>query len=44
MDAGYPDNADLRIDQATGKIVLSPRRGKARRQSALDLEASRSPQ
>jgi TnpA family transposase len=39
VDAGYPDNADLTIDQATGKVVLSPRKGKARRQSALDLEA-----
>ncbi|GGV55782.1 hypothetical protein GCM10010245_88500 [Streptomyces spectabilis] len=24
VDAGYPDNADLTIDQATGKMVLSP--------------------
>jgi Transposase and inactivated derivatives, TnpA family len=39
VDAGYPDNADLTIDQGSGKIVLSPRKGKARRQSALDLEA-----
>ncbi|MBF6047911.1 Tn3 family transposase [Streptomyces sp. NRRL B-1677] len=39
VDAGYPDNADLTIDAASGKIVLSPRKGKDRRKSALDLEA-----
>ncbi|MFD3920181.1 Tn3 family transposase [Streptomyces sp. NPDC058595] len=39
VDAGYPDNADLTIDQGAGRIVLKPRQGKARRQSALDLEA-----
>ncbi|MEU9005377.1 Tn3 family transposase [Streptomyces sp. NPDC048551] len=38
VDAGYPDNADLTIDKDSGKIVLSPRRGKDRRTSAQDLE------
>ncbi|MFF0221564.1 Tn3 family transposase [Streptomyces sp. NPDC004629] len=31
VDAGYPDNADLTIDTASGKIVLTPRKGKDRR-------------
>ncbi|MFE2184899.1 Tn3 family transposase [Streptomyces sp. NPDC059455] len=39
VDAGYPDNADLTIDTASGKIVLTPRKGKDRRKSAQDLEA-----
>ncbi|WP_225887641.1 transposase [Streptomyces canus] len=39
MDAGYPDNADLTIDTASGKIVLTPRKGKDRRKSAQALEA-----
>ncbi|MBZ6476415.1 Tn3 family transposase [Streptomyces griseocarneus] len=39
VDAGYPDNADLTIDQASGKMVLTPRKGKDRRRSAQDLEA-----
>jgi hypothetical protein len=39
VDAGYPDNADLAIDAASGKIVLTPRKGKDRRKSAQDLEA-----
>ncbi|MBQ1095040.1 Tn3 family transposase [Streptomyces sp. b94] len=38
VDAGYPDNADLSIDKDTGKIVLSPRKGKERKTSAQDLE------
>ncbi|MEU7688781.1 transposase, partial [Streptomyces spectabilis] len=38
VDAGYPDNADLTIDKDSGKVVLSPRRGKDRRTSAQDLE------
>lgn len=28
MDAGYPDNADLAIDAASGKIVLTPRKAR----------------
>lgn len=38
VDAGYPDNADLTIDKDTGKIVLSPRKGKDRKTSAQELE------
>jgi TnpA family transposase len=39
VDAGYPDNADLVIDE-DGRAVLKARRGKDRRPSALALEAA----
>ena len=39
VDAGYPDNADLSIDEQ-GNPVLKRRKGKDRRASALALEAA----
>jgi TnpA family transposase len=39
VDAGYPDNADLMIDEG-GRAVLKARKGKERRTSALALEAA----
>ena len=39
VDAGYPDNADLVIDD-DGRAVLKTRRGTERRASALALEAA----
>ncbi|HEY8741622.1 MAG TPA: Tn3 family transposase, partial [Chloroflexota bacterium] len=38
VDAGYPDNADLVIDAATGVPTLKRRRGQERRPAALALE------
>jgi hypothetical protein len=38
VDAGYPNNADLVIDEATGVPTLRRRRGKDRAASALALE------
>ncbi|MCW2939604.1 MAG: transposase [Actinomycetia bacterium] len=38
VDAGYPDNTDLDIDEKTGQPVLKRRRGKERTASAIWLE------
>lgn len=38
VDAGYPGNADLVIDEVTGRPSLKRRRGKDRSQSAVALE------
>ena len=38
VDAGYPDNADLVIDEQTGVPSLKRRKGKDRSESAIELE------
>ena len=38
VDAGYPDNADLVIDEVTGRPSLERRKGKDRSGSAIALE------
>jgi hypothetical protein len=38
VDAGYPDNADLVIDEETGRPSLKRRKGNDRSQSAIVLE------
>ena len=38
VDAGYPDNGDLVIDEQTGVPSLKRRKGKDRSESAIELE------